>query len=161
MPNGLMNFETTNTSSIPGPRAIIITQIPCKALYVPWGKTNRCARSSQMNYMNRTHIVDMPAISLLLHTKKPGLKKKTLAGRCLRPTGHRKKIYSFAMNPRRPSSNKLVLLDAAQFPWCFLRLCCYLSRKPSSRQGTDKNLSPRRLVPFKLPSKRIHYQLTH
>ena len=116
MPNGLMNFETTNTSSIPGPRAIIITQIPCKALYVPWGKTNRCARSSQMNYMNRTHIVDMPAISLLLHTKKPGLKKKTLAGRCLRPTGHRKKIYSLLVNPRRPSPNELALMDAS---------CCF------------------------------------
>ena len=30
-----------------------------------------------MNYMNRTDIVDMPAISLLLHTKKPGLKKNS------------------------------------------------------------------------------------
>ena len=151
MPNGLMNFETTNTSSIPGPRAIIITQIPCKALYVPWGKTNRCARSSQMNYMNRTDIVDMPAISLLLHTKKPGLKKKTLAGRCLRPTGHRKKIYSLLVNPRRPSPNELALMDASCcFPFCDFVVC--LARRRATHGGSDNNLSRRRLVPFKRPS---------
>ena len=152
MPNGLMNFETTNTSSIPGPRAIIITQIPCKALYVPWGKTNRCARSSQMNYMNRTDIVDMPAISLLLHTKKPGLKKKTLTCRTLfAPNRASKEDLQFACEsatakPEWAGPDGCVLL------FSFFDFVVCLARRRATHGGSDNNLSRRRLVPFKRPS---------